>query len=129
MTQPTLPGALAGVRVLEIAQALAIPFAGELLADMGADVIKIEPPSGDGIRHTMEPILPGESRGYTLMNRGKRSICLDVTREQARPVIERLAHWADIVLVSTKPTDLPRSRITYDDFRAWNERIIYLGHV
>ena len=129
MTQPTLPGALAGVRVLEIAQALAIPFAGELLADMGADVIKIEPPSGDGIRHTMEPILPGESRGYTLMNRGKRSICLDVTREQARPVIERLAHWADIVLVSMKPTDLPRYRITYDDFRAWNERIIYLGHV
>ncbi len=129
MTQPTLPGALAGVRVLEIAQALAIPFAGELLADMGADVIKIEPPSGDGIRHTMEPILPGESRGYTLMNRGKRSICLDVTREQARPVIERLAHWADIVLVSMKPTDLPRYRITYDDFCAWNERIIYLEHV
>lgn len=125
----TPPGALAGVRVLEIAQALAIPFAGELLADMGADVIKVEPPSGDGIRHTMEPILPGESKGYTLMNRGKRSICLDVTREESRPVLERLANWADIVLVSMKPADLPRYRIAYEDFRAWNERIIYLEHV
>ncbi len=129
MTTPTRPGALAGIRVLEIAQALAIPFAGELLADMGADVVKVEPPSGDGIRHTMEPILPGESKGYTLMNRGKRTICLDVTREEARPVLERLASWADIVLVSMKPADLPRYRITYDDFRAWNERIIYLEHV
>ena len=128
MTQPN-SGALAGVRVLEIAQALAIPFAGELLADMGADVVKIEPPSGDGIRHTMEPILPGESKGYTLMNRGKRSICLDVTREESRPVLERLATWADIVLVSMKPADLPRYRIAYEDFRAWNERIIYLEHV
>lgn len=127
MTQPP-SGALAGVRVLEIAQALAIPFAGELLADMGADVIKVEPPSGDGIRHTMEPILPGESKGYTLMNRGKRSICLDVTREESRPVLERLAKWADIVLVSMKPADLPRYRIAYDDFRAWNGRIIYLEH-
>ena len=54
---------------------------------MGADVIKVEPPLGDGIRHTMEPIVPGESKGFTLVNRGKRSICLDITREEARPVL------------------------------------------
>lgn len=129
MNQPTSPGILAGVRVLELAQALAVPFAGELLADMGADVVKIEPPPGDGIRHTMEPILPGESKGYTLVNRGKRAICLDITRVESRPVLERLAKWADIVMVSMKPADLPRYHIAYEDFRAWNERVIYLEHV
>ncbi len=129
MSENERPGALAGVRVLEIAQALAVPFAGVLLADMGADVIKVEPPSGDGIRHTMEPILPGESKGFTLVNRGKRSICLDVTRVESRPVMERLVRWADVVMVSMKPADLPRYRIAYEDFRALNPSVIYLEHV
>src|SRR5690349_16720668 len=128
MTEPFPPGALTGVKVLEIAQALAIPFAGVLLADMGADVVKIEPPAGDGVRHTMEPILPGESKGYTLVNRGKRAICLDVTREEARPVLERLTRWADIVLISMKPADLPRYRLAYEDFRAWNPQVVFLEH-
>ncbi|MEJ5221926.1 MAG: CoA transferase, partial [Tepidiforma sp.] len=122
-------GPLAGYRILEIAQALAVPFAGLLLADLGADVIKVEPPEGDGIRHTMEPILPGESKGYTLVNRGKRAICLDITREDARPVLQRLVAWADAVLVSLKPADLPRYGLTCDDLRAWNPRIVFLEHV
>ena len=124
-----LPGALAGIRVVEFAQALAVPFAGVLLADMGADVVKVEPPGGDGIRHTMEPILPGESKGFTLINRGKRSICLDVTSPEARPVIERLAQWADVVMVSMKPADLPRYGLTYEDFHAMNPRLVFLEHV
>lgn len=129
MVEALLPGALAGVRVLEIAQALAVPFAGVLLGDMGADVVKVEPRSGDGIRYTMEPILPGESKGFTLVNRSKRSICLDVTRADARPVIESLARWADVVMVSLKPADLPRYGLTYEDFAAINPRLIYLEHV
>ncbi len=129
MDRKTAEGALEGVRVVEIAQALAVPFAGVLLADMGADVVKVEPPSGDGIRHTMEPILPGESKGYTLVNRGKRTICLDVTSPAARPVVEALARWADVVMVSLKPSDLPRYRLGYDDFAAVNPRLIYLEHV
>mgnify|MGYP001423333931 FL=1 len=123
------PGALAGVRVLEIAQALAVPFAGLLLADMGADVVKVEPQAGDGIRHTMEPIVPGESKGFTLVNRGKRSVCLDITRAEARPIIERLVRWADVVMVSLKPADLPRYRLGYEDFAAVNPRVVYLEHV
>ncbi len=123
------PGALEGVKVLELAQALAIPFAGVLLADMGADVIKVEPPAGDGIRHTMEPIVPGESKGYTLVNRGKRGICLDIAHPQARPAIEALVRWADVVMVSLKPADVPRYRLTYDELRAINPRVIYLEHV
>lgn len=129
MDGETRPGALEGARILEIAQALAIPFAGVLLADMGADVVKVEPPAGDGIRHTMEPIVPGESKGFTLVNRGKRAICLDVTRPESRPVIERLARWADVVMVSLKPSDVPRYGLTYEDFRALNPRVVYLDHV
>jgi formyl-CoA transferase len=123
------PGPLEGVKVLELAQALAVPFAGLLLADMGADVVKVEPPSGDGIRHTMEPILPGESKGYTLVNRGKRTICLDIARAESRPVIEALVRWADVVMVSLKPADVPRYGLTYDEFAAINRRVIYLEHV
>ena len=122
------PGALAGVKVVEIAQALAVPFAGLLLADMGADVIKVEPPAGDGVRHTMEPIVDLESKGFTLVNRGKRGICLDVTRAESRPVLERLARWADVVTVSMKPADLPRYGLTYEDFRAMNPRLVFLEH-
>ncbi|MGE3073835.1 MAG: CaiB/BaiF CoA transferase family protein [Dehalococcoidia bacterium] len=129
MTNPFPPGALDGVKVVELAQALAVPFAGILLADMGADVVKIEPPVGDGIRHTMEPILDGESKGFTLINRGKRSICLDVTRPEARPVLEELARWADVVMVSMKPSDLPRYGLTYEDFRAMNPKLVFLEHV
>jgi formyl-CoA transferase len=128
MTSPFSPGALAGVKVLELAQALAVPFAGVLLADMGADVVKIEPPLGDGVRHTMEPIVGAESKGFTLVNRGKRAICLDVTREEARPVLERLAQWADVVMVSMKPSDLPRYGLTYEHFRAWNPKLVFLEH-
>jgi len=129
MSNPFPAGALAGVKVVELAQALAVPFAGILLADMGADVVKIEPPDGDGIRHTMEPIVGAESKGFTLINRGKRGICLDITRPEARPVLERLAMWADIVMVSMKPADLPRYGLTYEDFRAMNPRIVFLEHV
>ena len=126
---PEKPGALAGIRVVEFAQALAVPFAGVLLADMGADVVKVEPPAGDGIRYTMEPILPAESKGFTLINRGKRSICLDVTRPESRPVVEKLAQWADVVMVSMKPSDLPRYGLTYEEFRAMNPRLVFLEHV
>lgn len=129
MAETSRPGALAGVKVLEIAQALAVPFAGVLLADMGADVVKVEPPAGDGIRHTMEPILPGESKGFTLVNRGKRAICLDIARPDVRPVLERLVRWADVVLVSLKPADVPRYALTYEALSAVNPRIIYLEHV
>ncbi len=128
MTDNTRRGALDGVKVVEFAQAMAIPTAGLLLSDMGADVVKVEPPAGDAFRHTMEPIVPGEAKGYILLNRGKRSLCLDVTLPESRPVLERLVQWADIALMSFKPADLPRYHLTYDDFRAINPRIVYLEH-
>src|SRR4051812_38032134 len=106
--------ALAGVRVVEVAQVIAIPLCGLLLADMGAEVVKIEPPSGDAVRGNQGPIIPGESKGYTVYNRGKRSFCLDLTKPESGAVIERLVQWADVLLVSLKPSDLTRYGLDYE---------------
>ncbi len=130
MTAPQpQPGAFEGLKVLEIAQVIAIPMCGLLLADMGADVVKVEPPEGDALRYTQQPILPAEGKSFTIFNRGKRSVCLDITSAQARPAMEALLRWADVLLISLKPTDLPRYRLRYDDVQALNPAIIYLENV
>ncbi len=121
-------GPLHGIRVLEVAQAMAMPMCGLLLADMGAEVIKIEPREGDAFRHNQHPVFPGESKGYVVLNRGKRSFCLDITQPESRAVMERLVARSDIVLMSLKPTDLPRYRLTYEDLRAMREDIIVVEH-
>jgi formyl-CoA transferase len=121
-------GPLAGVRVVEFAQALAIPVCGMLLADMGAEVIKVEPPGGDAMRLNQEPIIPGESKGFTVMNRGKKSVCIDVSHPGAAVAIDRLAATADVVLMALKPSDLPRYNLTYERFAAINPAVIFLEH-
>ncbi len=129
MTDSGAPGALAGVRVVEFAQAMAVPVAGLLLGDMGAEVVKIEPPYGDAFRHTSRKIVPNEGKGFIVLNRGKRSVCLDVTRSESAPVIDALAKWADIILMSLKPPDLPRYNLGYERFAAVNPRLVYLEHI
>ena len=79
-----MPGALHDVKVLEIAQVMAIPLCGVLLSDMGADVVKLEPPWGDAVRYTMLPVVPGESKSFATLNRGKRSVGLDIADERSR---------------------------------------------
>ncbi len=123
------PGALAGVRVVEIAQVMAIPMCGLLLADMGADVIKLEPPAGDSFRHSQAQIVPGESKGFTIYNRGKRSVCLDLAVPEGKAAAERLIAAADVVLVSMKPSDVPRYGVTYEHCAELNPEIIYLDHI
>jgi crotonobetainyl-CoA:carnitine CoA-transferase CaiB-like acyl-CoA transferase len=95
MSGPGLP--LAGLRVLEYAQYVAGPFAGMLLADLGADVVKVEPPDGDAWRH-YEPFAPGESRYFYALNRNKRSVVLDLKRPEDRRASHRLIRTADAVL-------------------------------
>jgi formyl-CoA transferase len=126
---PSLPGALAGVRVIEFAQAMAIPMCAQVLADMGADVVKVEPPGGDAFRANQGQFVPGESRGFIVLNRGKRSICLDLGHPDARQVIEPLVRGSDIVLTSLKPPDLPRYGLTYGHLSAMNPRVIHLEHI
>ncbi len=92
---PSLP--LAGIRVLEYAQYVAGPFAGMLLADLGADVVKVEPPSGDAWRR-YEPFREGESRYFYALNRNKRSIVLDLKTEEGRLGSKQLIAHADAVV-------------------------------
>jgi crotonobetainyl-CoA:carnitine CoA-transferase CaiB-like acyl-CoA transferase len=95
MSSGALP--LTGVRVLEYAQYVAGPFAGMLLADLGADVVKVEPPHGDAWRH-YEPFAPGESRYFYALNRNKRSVVLNLKDEADRGSSQDLIRDADVVL-------------------------------
>ena len=119
-------GPLADVRVLEFAQVMAIPTCGVLLADMGADVVKVEPPHGDSFRLHQRTGVRGEGKGYAIFNRGKRSLCLDVGHPESRAVVDRLVASADVVLVSFKPSDLPRYGLDWERLRSLNPRLIYL---
>ena len=125
-TSPLAAGALADIRVVEFAQALAVPYCGKLLGDMGADVVKVEPPRGDTYRLQNRTAVKHEGKDFAIANRGKRSMCLDFSKPEAATVIEALAREADVVLVSMKGSDLPRYGLDYDTIRSYNDRIVFL---
>jgi formyl-CoA transferase len=118
---------LDGIKVVEFAQNLAIPMCGRILAGMGADVVKVEPPTGDAMRSGGD-FGPMEAKAYALINPDKRSMALDLTSPDAKQVIEGLFRWADVVLVAFKQSDLARYGIDWDHARAVNPRLIHLTH-
>ena len=119
-----MPSALDGIKILEFTEIIAGPFGGMLLADMGADVIKVEPPWGDPWRHAF-PIEPGESKTFMSLNRGKRSLPLDLTRQEGREVVYRLIPEMDVVIINYRP-DVPYNLgIDYETLSAINPRLIY----
>src|ERR1700739_3988171 len=97
MSQP-----LAGIRVIELANFIAGPFAGTLLADMGADVIKVEPPQGDMSR-AAPPLRDGESVSFATLNRNKRSLVLDLKHQRAAEILLELAARSDVFLEANRP--------------------------
>lgn len=117
-------GPLAGIRVLEIAQVYAVPAAATLLADMGAAVVKVEPPWGDSTRYG-RPILPGEGKNYIGLNHGKRTICLDLGHVDARPILDRLIAAHDVLLVSLRAEQLDRYGLRYERCRVLRSDLIY----
>ena len=119
-----MPGPLDGVKVVEFTEIIAGPFAGMLLSDMGADVIKVEPPWGDPWRGT-QPISATESRVFMAYNRGKRSITLDLTTEAAAEVLARLIPQMDVAIVNYRPDVAARLGVDYDSLAAINPRLIY----
>ncbi|MGB0620402.1 MAG: CaiB/BaiF CoA transferase family protein [Myxococcota bacterium] len=119
-------GALSDLRVIEFAQALAIPYCGKVLADMGADVVKVEPPRGDTYRLQNRTHVKHEGRDFAMCNRGKRSLCLDLTHPESRDVIDQLLSTADVVLVSMKGSDLARYGIDYERLREIKPNLVYL---
>ena len=121
---PPLQGVLSGIRVLDFSEYIAGPLAGQLLADLGADVTKVEPPHGDFWRHTA-PVAPFESRGFMGVNKGKRSISLDLKSPQAKPVLERMVKRADVVIANYRPGVAARIGVDYETLSGINPRLIY----
>jgi len=121
-----MAGALEDIRVVEFAQALAIPYCGKLLSDLGANVVKVEPPRGDTYRLQSRTEVKHEGKDFAIANRGKRSICLDFRKPDAATVIAALVRNADVVLVSMKGSDLPRYGLDYETIRSYNEQIVFL---
>ena len=121
------PLPLQGVRVLDISQVMAGPYACMLLGDLGADVIKIEPPgTGDQTRGSMGFKMKGaDSLGFLNMNRNKRSIALDLKTEAGRDVVLRLAEDADILIENYRPGAMRRLGLGYEDIRKVNPRLVY----
>jgi crotonobetainyl-CoA:carnitine CoA-transferase CaiB-like acyl-CoA transferase len=124
MTMPS--GPLAGVKVLELAQIMAGPSCGALLADLGADVVKVEKmPGGDDTRRYAEPQVNGESAAFMMMNRNKRGIAVDLKTEGGRRVLRRLAAAADVLTENYRRGALDKLGLGYEALHALNPALIY----
>ena len=119
-----MPKPLAGIRVIELANFIAGPLAGTLLADMGADVIKVEPPQGDMGRAT-PPIRNGESVSFVALNRNKRSLVLDLKRPEAIEILLKLAGKSDVFLEAYRPGALDKLGLGAAAVKAVQPLIIY----
>jgi crotonobetainyl-CoA:carnitine CoA-transferase CaiB-like acyl-CoA transferase len=118
---------LSGIRILDVSQVMAGPFCCMLLADMGADVIKVEPPgTGDSTRQSMGFRMKGsDSPGFLALNRNKRSITLDLKTEADREVLYALVKTADVLVENARPGVATRLGMDYETLRAINPRLVY----
>jgi crotonobetainyl-CoA:carnitine CoA-transferase CaiB-like acyl-CoA transferase len=127
-TTDTTSNIFARLRVVDLASFIAGPSAAVILSDFGADVIKVEPPSGDLWRHGHQmPPQPRAKEAYQwhLANRNKRGMTLDLKSPDAHQVLERLVKWADVLIVNTPHPARKRLKLEYDDVVEWNPRLIY----
>jgi len=121
---PSKPRALDGIRVLDVTQFMAGPFCSTILADLGADVIKIEPPSGDSTRQ-MVGATGTESPSFNAVNRGKRSVVVNLKTTDGQQLVRRLAHVSDILIENYRPGVMHGLGLGYDALAAINRRLIY----
>ncbi len=117
---------LEGLRVLDLSRVLAGPFAGRMLSDLGADVVKLEPPEGDVTRGWGD-IRHGISGYYTQQNSGKRTICLDLAHPDGRAIVHALAANVDILIENFRPGVMARHGVAWDDLAPLNPRLIMLS--
>ncbi len=120
-----MAGALDGIRIVDQTQVMAGPFASMLLADMGAEVIKVEPPEGEHSRHVGPEAAPGVSASFLAVNRGKRGITLDLKQPEGVAVLKRLVATADVIVENYRPGVAARLGVDYPTLAAVNPRLIY----
>ena len=122
-----MPGPLDGVRVLDLTTVVMGPYATQILADYGADVIKLEPPEGDVMRYNAPMRSQGMGHIFLNANRNKRSVVLDLKKDAGRAACLAIAKSADVLVYNIRPQAMARLRLSYDDLRAVNPNIIYVG--
>jgi crotonobetainyl-CoA:carnitine CoA-transferase CaiB-like acyl-CoA transferase len=122
-------GPLAGIRILDLTTVVMGPYATQVLADMGADVIKLEPPGGDVIRHVGPMRNPAMGHLFLSSSRNKRSIALDLKRPEARDAALRIAAGADVLIHNIRPQAMDRLGLGYEAVAAINPGIVYVAAV
>ena len=121
------PAPLTGIRVLEVGNYMAGPFCGMQLADLGAEVIKVEPPEGGDQVRTMAPLLDGEGSAFVRLNRNKRSIALNLKSADGKEVFRKLVSTADVVVENLRPGTMVDLELGYDALRQLNPGLIYVA--
>ena len=122
-----MSGPLHGVRVLDLTTVVMGPYATQILGDFGADVIKVEPPDGDVMRYAWPFRNPGMGSIFLNTNRNKRSVVLDLKRPAAHAACMTLARKSDVLVYNIRPQAMARLHLSYEEVRAVNEKIIYVG--
>src|SRR3954463_2280926 len=125
MTQGTPGGPLTGLLAADFSRVLAGPYATMLLADLGAEVVKVEGPHGDDTRSWMPPVRNGVSTYYLGVNRNKRSVALDIKDPDDRAVAHELARRADVVIENFRTGGLARFDLDYESVAVTNPRVVY----
>ena len=120
-----MAGPLDGLRVVELAQGMAGPYAGMLLGDGGAQITKVEPLGGDYVRGYGPPFVEGESPQFLEINRNKRSIAVDIERAEGREVMERLLRAADVLVTDHAPSRAATLRLDYAAVERINRRLVH----
>ncbi|MGY8805482.1 MAG: CoA transferase, partial [bacterium] len=124
MSDPRYP--LSGIRVIESSM-LGPAAITTHLADLGAEVIKVEPPSGDYVREMTWPIIEGVSLLHLHINRGKKSITLDLKTTEGADIYRELVKGADVVVEAMRPGSLARRGLGYDDLKVLNPKIVFIN--
>lgn len=124
-TEPRMGGPLAGVRVLDLSSVLMGPYCTQILADLGAEVIKLESPDGDITRYVKPSGDGGDSASFRVLSRGKRSIVVDLSRPEGREVCLDLARSSDVFIHSIRPQALEKLRLSYSHVVQANPSIVY----